>query len=106
MTLIGFTMVCEQAGRKQLVRDVALARTHPSRHAQYLASGCPGMGSDALRIIPRSGRTGPDTHVSAGQWARALIETGRRPPDIPCSPFRSDRAYLLERDPPDTPSGS
>jgi hypothetical protein len=25
MTLIGYTMMCEQAGPKQLVRDVALA---------------------------------------------------------------------------------
>jgi alkanesulfonate monooxygenase SsuD/methylene tetrahydromethanopterin reductase-like flavin-dependent oxidoreductase (luciferase family) len=60
MTLIGYTMMCEQAGPKQLVRDVALAEEagfdfavisdhyFPRRRASRTSRWCRSAG------IPRS----------------------------------------------------
>jgi hypothetical protein len=47
MSLIGYTMMCEQAGPKQLVRDVAQASEHLQQgvgdlqrdHAEHLRAG-------------------------------------------------------------------
>jgi hypothetical protein len=59
MILIGYAMMCEQAGPKQLVRDVALAEKNgldPRYHPPLSRKG--GNHAAALRwpVHPRPGR--------------------------------------------------
>jgi hypothetical protein len=44
MTLIGYTMMCEQAGPKQLVRDVALAEEAGFTHVALVQIGADTQG--------------------------------------------------------------
>ena len=63
MTLIGYTMMCEQAGPKQLVRDVALAEESGFDCAVISDHHFPRLGNppggpatcDVRRLGPASG---------------------------------------------------
>ena len=75
MTLIGYTMMCEQTGPKQLVRDVALAEQADfdfaviSDHYFLWLEAHRRRALATCRIAPRDARGGRRDHQGAvGGW--------------------------------------
>jgi Luciferase-like monooxygenase len=70
MTLIGHTMMCEQAGPKQLVRDVALAEEAGFDHPAVVAQKAATMQllSDGRLTLGLGAGENLSKHIVGWQW--------------------------------------
>jgi hypothetical protein len=89
MTLIGYTMMCEQTGPKQLVRDVALAEEAGFGFAvisdHYFPRLEAGAGEPLVANTSAFGRgqAAPDAALDSWDSAAATAPGSRREPGRP-----------------------